>query len=160
MFENTLSFIEECGLTYLHVFPFSLRPGTPAARMPQVPAARRKARAARLRDAGKAALARYLGSLRGSEVAVLVERPGWGHSETFAPVRLEGEAPRGRIVRARVRGVAEGAELMAEVLADCGADTVPGAAPDEAAALMIYLLSDWAGFITGQMIPLTGGDWL
>ena len=60
MFENTLGAVEDLGLTYLHVFPYSPRPGTPAARMPQVPAAKRKARAARLRAAGEAALRRFL----------------------------------------------------------------------------------------------------
>ncbi len=131
MFENTLSFIEECGLTYLHVFPFSSRPGTPAARMPQLARPVRKERAAALRDAGKTALNRYLGSLEGSDVSVLVERPGWGHSETFAPVLLEGTThalPTGAIVKARVRGVAEETELMAEVLAECATDTFPGEA--------------------------------
>ncbi|MBL6935426.1 MAG: tRNA (N(6)-L-threonylcarbamoyladenosine(37)-C(2))-methylthiotransferase MtaB [Alphaproteobacteria bacterium] len=131
MFENTLSLAEECGLTYLHVFPFSPRPETPAARMPQVAGPERKARAARLRGAGKAALKHHLGSLVGSDVSVLVERPGWGHSETFAPVRLTGDArslPMGSIVRAKVRGVAEEAELMAEVLAECTTETFLGEA--------------------------------
>ncbi len=131
MFENTLSFVEECGLTYLHVFPFSLRPGTAAARMPQLAKSTRKERAARLREVGKAALNRHLVSLVGSHVAVLVERPGWGHSETFAPVRLEGEAPTGRIVHARVTGVstaADGGELVAKVTSVSGAETFPGEA--------------------------------
>ena len=131
MFENTLSFVEECGLTYLHVFPFSPRPGTAAARMPQLAKSTRKERAARLREAGKAALNRYLGSLVGSHVAVLVERPGWGHSETFAPVRLEGEAPTGRIVHARVTGVsaaADDGELVAKVTSVSSAETFPGEA--------------------------------
>ncbi|MDP7183144.1 MAG: tRNA (N(6)-L-threonylcarbamoyladenosine(37)-C(2))-methylthiotransferase MtaB [Alphaproteobacteria bacterium] len=131
MFENTLSFIEECGLTYLHVFPFSSRPGTPAARMSHVAKSTRKKRAAELRDAGKAALDRYLCSLIGSEVTVLVERPGWGHSEALAPVRLEGKAPTGHIVRAKVNGLcetAEGAELTAEVLATAVTNAVPSGA--------------------------------
>ena len=75
-----------CGLTHLHVFPYSPRPGTPAARMPQVPAATRKTRAARLRAAGDGALGRFLESRIGCDERVLVEKPGFGHSAQFAPV--------------------------------------------------------------------------
>jgi threonylcarbamoyladenosine tRNA methylthiotransferase MtaB len=113
MFENTANLIADCGLTWLHIFPFSARAGTPAARMPQVPAPVRKARAARLRAAGEAARARYLESRAGSPAHVLVERHGFGHDEYFAPVRLNMAAPPGAIVPARVTGV-EGGELLAE----------------------------------------------
>jgi threonylcarbamoyladenosine tRNA methylthiotransferase MtaB len=86
MFASTLSLVADCGLTHLHVFPYSPRPGTPAARMPQVPSATRKARAARLRAAGDGALARFLECRIGSDERVLVEKPGFGHSAQFAQV--------------------------------------------------------------------------
>jgi threonylcarbamoyladenosine tRNA methylthiotransferase MtaB len=107
MFGNTLRAVEDLDLTYLHVFPYSPRPGTPAARMPQVPAAERKARAARLREAGEAALARFLESRVGSTAAVLVETPGFGRSEHYAPVALDSDAV-GEVVRARITGAADG----------------------------------------------------
>jgi len=103
MFENTLALVADCDLTYLHVFPYSVRPGTPAARMPQVPAAQRKARAARLRAAGDAALARFLAARVGGTAQVLVERPGLGRSEHYAPVALDGGTA-GEIVTARIIG--------------------------------------------------------
>jgi len=103
MFENTLALVADCDLTYLHVFPYSVRPGTPAARMPQVPAAQRKARAARLRAAGNAALARFLAARVGGTAQVLVERPGLGRSEHYAPVALDGGTA-GEIVTARIIG--------------------------------------------------------
>ena len=88
MFENTLAHIDACGLTWLHVFPYSERPGTSAARMPQVPVPVRKERARRLRDAGHAAANRFLESRIGSNARVLVEKTGFGRSEHNAPVRL------------------------------------------------------------------------
>jgi threonylcarbamoyladenosine tRNA methylthiotransferase MtaB len=107
MFANSLALVEDCGLVQLHVFPYSPRPGTPAARMPQVPAKLRKARAAKLRAAGDRALARYLESRIGATERVLVEKPGFGHSEPFAPVALTG-GEAGRIVSAKVTGVVDG----------------------------------------------------
>ena len=104
MFENTLSLVEECGLSWLHVFPYSARPGTPAARMPQVPARLRKERAARLREAGEAAAARFLESRVGKHETVLVERNGAGYSEHFAPVRLSQPMAEGALVEARITG--------------------------------------------------------
>jgi threonylcarbamoyladenosine tRNA methylthiotransferase MtaB len=88
MFERTLAFIGEAGLDYLHVFPFSPRPGTPAARMPQVPRERVRERAARLREAGSAATTRALAARVGSAARVLVERDGFGRSEHHAPVEF------------------------------------------------------------------------
>ena len=88
MFANTLAIIDECGLTYLHVFPYSERPGTPAARMPAVPVVLRRARARALREEGARALDRYLASRVGTTARVLVEREGLGRSEQHAPVRL------------------------------------------------------------------------
>ncbi|MCH7539248.1 MAG: tRNA (N(6)-L-threonylcarbamoyladenosine(37)-C(2))-methylthiotransferase MtaB [Proteobacteria bacterium] len=110
-FQNTLSLIEDCGLTWLHVFPYSERPGTPAARMPQVPVPVRKARAARLRAAGEAALGRFLESRVGTQAQVLVEKEELGRSEHFAPVRLDRSAEPGTVVRARIIGAADGGLL-------------------------------------------------
>jgi len=107
MFENTASLVADCGLTYLHVFPYSPRPGTPAARMPQVPVQVRKARAARLRDTGVAALGAFLESRVGTAARVLVEKPGFGRSEHYAPVETSGGAP-GQILPLNITGAARG----------------------------------------------------
>lgn len=88
MFENTLALVEEADLTYLHVFPYSPREGTPAARMPEVPKALRKERAARLRQAGDQALERFLGREVRRHATLLVEQNQGGHTETFAPFRF------------------------------------------------------------------------
>ncbi|HWI29288.1 MAG TPA: tRNA (N(6)-L-threonylcarbamoyladenosine(37)-C(2))-methylthiotransferase MtaB, partial [Stellaceae bacterium] len=94
MFAGTLALAEEAGIDYLHVFPYSARPGTPAARMPQLRGAVIHERAARLREAAGAALRRSLTARLGTVAAVLVERGGRGHSEHYAPVRYAGpEAP-------------------------------------------------------------------
>ena len=93
MFANTLALIEDAGLTYLHVFPYSAREGTPAARMPQVSKPVRKERAARLRAAGERRLGRLLQDQVGRPARVLVEGRGRGHTEAFAPFRFAGEAP-------------------------------------------------------------------
>jgi len=90
MFENTMSVVEACGLTYLHVFPYSPRPGTPAAKMPQVARADIKARAARLRQAGSLALDRHFDTLIGSRRKLLIEKPGFGRTECFAAVEIGG----------------------------------------------------------------------
>jgi threonylcarbamoyladenosine tRNA methylthiotransferase MtaB len=111
MFERTLELIDEAGLTHLHVFPFSARRGTAAARMPQVPKALRHERAARLRAAGQHAMARFLERQIGRSARVLVERGARGRSETFAPFRIEtdGAAPAaGEIVTARAERVEDG----------------------------------------------------
>ncbi len=109
MFQRSLDLIDEAGLTYLHVFPFSARQGTPAARMPQVSGGARKERAARLRGAGEAALDRFLATCVGRTVEALIEKPNQGRSEAFAPVRLAGDHVPGSLVRAAVTGVADGA---------------------------------------------------
>jgi threonylcarbamoyladenosine tRNA methylthiotransferase MtaB len=116
MFRRTLDLVEECGLVWLHVFPYSPRPGTPAARMPQVPGDIARDRARRLRSAGSAALARYLATEVGTVRDVLVERPGEGRTPQFAPVSLTGEAatlPPGSILAARITAAADG-RLVAE----------------------------------------------
>jgi threonylcarbamoyladenosine tRNA methylthiotransferase MtaB len=114
MFVNSLRLVDECGLTHLHVFPYSIRPGTPAARMPQVDGAAIKDRAARLRAAGRAALARYLAARVGTRARVLIERDGQGHCEHYVPVRVAGRA--GELVDARIIGT-EAAALIGERLA-------------------------------------------
>jgi len=104
MFDNTLGLVEAAGLSFLHVFPFSPRPGTPAARMPQLARAVVKARAARLRAAGEAALARHLGRQVGRTVLGLVERPGLARAEDFTEVAFEGAARAGEIAPLVVTG--------------------------------------------------------
>nr|WMC96822.1 tRNA (N(6)-L-threonylcarbamoyladenosine(37)-C(2))-methylthiotransferase MtaB [Aminobacter aminovorans] len=89
MFENSIRVVEECGLTHLHVFPFSPREGTPAARMPQVRRDVVKQRAARLRAAGDVAYTNHLESLKGSRQKVLVEREGLGRTEGFTLVAID-----------------------------------------------------------------------
>jgi threonylcarbamoyladenosine tRNA methylthiotransferase MtaB len=102
MFENTLDLVEACGLTYLHVFPFSPRKGTPAAKMPQVDRAAVKERAARLRTAGETAQARYLDRLYGQNAEILMERNGIGRTPQFAAVRVDRAAPVGSLQMARL----------------------------------------------------------
>jgi len=104
MFENTLSLVEDAGLSFLHVFPFSPRPGTPAARMPPVARAAVKDRAARLRAAGEAALARHLQRQVGRPLTGLVEREGVARAEDFTEIAFAGEAPVGEVVAMTVTG--------------------------------------------------------
>jgi threonylcarbamoyladenosine tRNA methylthiotransferase MtaB len=114
MFANSLDLIEACGLTFLHVFPFSPRSGTPAARMPQLPMALRKARAAQLRAKGTEALQRYLQTQIGAAIDVLIESAnGEGHSAHFAAARVAGQHKHGSIVRATVTGTHNGMLLAA-----------------------------------------------
>lgn len=115
MFENSVRLVEDCGLTFLHVFPFSPRKGTPAARMPQVPRSAVKERAARLRGVGAAALANYLAAQRERTVEVLMESAGIGRTPQFAKAKLPANVPAGRMVRARVHS-SDGEHLLAEVL--------------------------------------------
>ncbi|MBO6903172.1 MAG: tRNA (N(6)-L-threonylcarbamoyladenosine(37)-C(2))-methylthiotransferase MtaB [Rhizobiaceae bacterium] len=103
MFENSLRIIDECGLTHLHVFPFSPREGTPAARMPQVDRGIVKERAARLRAAGNAAHTRHLTALAGTSQRVLVEREGLGRTEDFTLAAVDRGQP-GEIVETRITG--------------------------------------------------------
>ncbi|WP_426314357.1 tRNA (N(6)-L-threonylcarbamoyladenosine(37)-C(2))-methylthiotransferase MtaB [Methylobacterium fujisawaense] len=94
-FARSLDLVAECGLTHLHVFPYSPRPGTPAARMPPVAADAIRARAARLRAAGADALRRHLDAQVGRRLTVLAERGGTGRSADFTAVRLPGAAEAG-----------------------------------------------------------------
>jgi threonylcarbamoyladenosine tRNA methylthiotransferase MtaB len=92
MFANSLAHVDDCGLTYLHVFPFSPRKGTPAARMPQVAKPAVKARAAQLRARGDAALTAYLDQQIGRETDILLERATMGRTPQFAEVELTANA--------------------------------------------------------------------
>ncbi len=108
MHANNLSIVSACDIVHGHVFPFSPRPGTPAARMPQVDPARVKARAAELREAVAAQRGQWLDRLVGSEQAVLAERDGTGHAENFAPVRLPAGMAQGETARLRITARSEG----------------------------------------------------
>ncbi|HTN10723.1 MAG TPA: tRNA (N(6)-L-threonylcarbamoyladenosine(37)-C(2))-methylthiotransferase MtaB [Acetobacteraceae bacterium] len=111
LFAETLAFVQEADIPFLHVFPYSERPGTPAARMPPVAKPVRRERAAQLRAAGAANAARFYAGLLGSEIAVLAESDSLGHSEHFAPVRIA--AAPGQLLRARVTA-ATSSGLVAE----------------------------------------------
>jgi threonylcarbamoyladenosine tRNA methylthiotransferase MtaB len=104
MFERTLQVVEEADLAYLHVFPFSPRAGTPAARMPQVDKAQIKTRAARLRGAGAAALRRHLDRQIGRTIIGLVERAGRARAPDFTEVVFAGESPAGALVPVTISG--------------------------------------------------------
>ncbi|RLQ89096.1 tRNA (N(6)-L-threonylcarbamoyladenosine(37)-C(2))-methylthiotransferase MtaB [Notoacmeibacter ruber] len=103
-FDNTLSLIEECELSFLHVFPFSPRDGTPAARMPQLPRPIVKDRAARMRRVADSALTRHLRDRVGTSQPILIEKPGFGRAPDYTPVRLAsgGEIEPGTIVAATI----------------------------------------------------------
>jgi len=111
-FENSLRLVGECGLTFLHVFPYSRRKGTPAARMPQVAGGAIRERAARLREAGEAALRRHLEAQVGQVAAVLTEGPRLGRTPQFAEVAFARDMPEGAVVEARLTGH-DGARLTA-----------------------------------------------
>jgi threonylcarbamoyladenosine tRNA methylthiotransferase MtaB len=102
MFRQTLNLVDDAGLTNLHVFPFSARNGTPAARMPQLASREIKERAARLRAKGETATARRHNSLVGSMQTLLIERRGMGRSECFTPIAFDAAGAAGAFVRARI----------------------------------------------------------
>jgi len=104
-FEQSLALIETAGLTWLHIFPYSPRPGTPAARMRQLPGDIVKARAARLRAAGQAAQQRFLAAQIGRRVEILMERGGIGRTEQYAPVRPDFPVASGSIVPVTITGL-------------------------------------------------------
>jgi threonylcarbamoyladenosine tRNA methylthiotransferase MtaB len=113
LFDDTLRFVSEAALPYLHVFPYSERPGTPAARMPCVPKPVRNERAAALRHAGRAEAGRFFAAQVGQTVSLLTEAEQSGHSEHFAPVRLSQPAIPGRLLWAKVTA-STGDALLAE----------------------------------------------
>jgi threonylcarbamoyladenosine tRNA methylthiotransferase MtaB len=112
MFANSLALVEDCGLTHLHVFPFSPRPGTPAARMPQLPRAIVKERAARLRARGARALRQHLDGEVGAMRRALIETATQGRTEQFTQVRLATPAEPGTIVDVTIAGH-DGKQLIA-----------------------------------------------
>jgi threonylcarbamoyladenosine tRNA methylthiotransferase MtaB len=111
LFDETLSFVDAAAIPFVHVFPYSARPGTPAARMPQVATALRRERAGRLRAVGAANARRFFAGLVGRHATVLTESGEGGHTEHFAPVRIA--APPGALLRARITA-ANDAGLLAE----------------------------------------------
>lgn len=113
LFQETLDFVESNALPYLHVFPYSERPGTPAARMPAVPKPLRKERAARLRQAGQTAAQAFFRTQQDRIVSILAETSLTGHTEHFAPVRLVSETTPGGLLAGRVIGISGGV-LLAE----------------------------------------------
>ena len=113
LFAETLGFVEAADMPFLHIFPYSERPGTPAARMPAVPKPARRERAAQLRAAGARAAERFLAAHVGRDIALLTETGDTGHSEHFAPVRLASVVEPGRVLAARVTG-STGSVLLAE----------------------------------------------
>jgi threonylcarbamoyladenosine tRNA methylthiotransferase MtaB len=112
MFARSLDLVDECGLTQLHVFPFSPRPGTPAARMPQVAREVVKERARRLREKGAAALARHLACEVGAQRRVLAESRTLARTEQFTPVQLRAPIEPGTIVDLTIAGH-DGRQLLA-----------------------------------------------
>lgn len=115
MFENTFDAVEICRITWLHVFPYSSRKGTPAARMPQVPAAVRKERAERLRALGARFAEDHQRALLGKKVKILIEKKGIGCTPHFAKLKISGDAPVGRIVDAQCVRIENGF-IIAEVI--------------------------------------------
>jgi threonylcarbamoyladenosine tRNA methylthiotransferase MtaB len=104
MFENSLRLVDDCGLTFLHVFPYSARKGTPAARMPKVDGTQIKDRAARLRAKGVLALDAHLTAQVGKTHTILIEGPRMGRTEGFAEVTFAADQPEGQVVRASITG--------------------------------------------------------
>ena len=111
LFAETLAFVTEAQIPFVHVFPYSERPGTPAARMPAIPVPLRRERAARLREAGSTAAQEFYAAQIGTTVAVLAETETAGHTEHFAPVRIA--ATPGQLLRARITA-ANATHLLAE----------------------------------------------
>ena len=107
MFQNSLDLVKACDLTWLHVFPYSPRPGTPAARMPQVDGRMIKDRAKRLRARGQKAVAKHLDQQVGRSHSILVEAPHMGRTEQFTEVRFDRDHRVGEIVQARITGATE-----------------------------------------------------
>jgi threonylcarbamoyladenosine tRNA methylthiotransferase MtaB len=116
MFAGSMSLIDDCGLTFLHVFPFSARPGTPAARMRQLNGAVIASRAARLREKGVEALRRHLVNAKGRHIQVLMESEGRGRAGDFTPVKIEAQERAPELIDAVVNGH-DGSALIARMRA-------------------------------------------
>jgi len=115
MFARTMETLERCHITFAHVFPFSPREGTPAARMPQLAGDVRKARARKIRSLGEAVLDDFMESRIGKTVSVLVEKNNHGHCEHYCPVQLTSDVIAGEIVSAKVEKIQDGS-LIAKVI--------------------------------------------
>ncbi|MDG1118575.1 MAG: tRNA (N(6)-L-threonylcarbamoyladenosine(37)-C(2))-methylthiotransferase MtaB [Flavimaricola sp.] len=107
MFQKSLDLVQECDLTWLHVFPYSARPGTPAARMPAVNGRTIKDRAARLRAAGQTQVSRHLAAQQGKTHLILMENPRMGRTEQFTEVTFGTDQPEGQIVAAQITGATD-----------------------------------------------------
>ena len=116
-FNNTVSLVEEAGLTHLHVFPYSVREDTPAARMPQVDPVVIKQRAAQLRAAGNTAMTRFLFQQIGRTVSVLIEKNGMGQSEHYVPVRVRPDPGTGALIDAIIADVDDGTLIATQSIA-------------------------------------------
>lgn len=114
-FANSLKLVDDCQLTWLHVFPYSAREGTPAARMPAVNGAAIKERAAALRAAGERRVAMHLATQQGRHHSILMENPHMGRTEQFTEVRFDLPQTEGALVSGRITGQ-DGAVLLAEAL--------------------------------------------
>jgi threonylcarbamoyladenosine tRNA methylthiotransferase MtaB len=114
-FNETIDLVDEAGLTYLHVFPYSPRPGTPAAKMPQIDVNTRKYRSAALREKGEKLRTKYFEKLNGKIAKVLVEAKNRGYTETYAPVSLKNNHNRGEVISVKITSAsADG--LVAEII--------------------------------------------
>jgi len=114
MFENSLKLVEECDLTFLHVFPYSPRVGTPAAKMPQVDVAIRKERAAKLRALGEVQLSRFLMRHASGMAQIVVEQGNIGRTEHFAEVMIDNKMPLGSLVKVNINGI-NGDKLIGKI---------------------------------------------
>ena len=103
-FENSLKLVKECDLTWLHVFPYSPREGTPAARMPQVVAHETKSRAAALRELSRSQVTKHLEAQVGRAHAILMENPNMGRTEQFSEVIFEQPQKESTVVMAQIKG--------------------------------------------------------
>ena len=115
MFENSRRLIGDCDLSFVHVFPFSPRPGTPAARMPQLDGGLVKARAAALRETAQSQFKNWLARQHGQTTRVLVEKSGEGRAENFARIRLDEKYASGTLVNIKITGN-DGLMLIGETL--------------------------------------------
>ena len=115
MFQNTLKIVAQSKLTFLHIFPFSPRSGTPASKMPQVSGAVVKERLSRLRDMSYKALRFSMNSLIGKKVSVLLEKEKWGRCESYFPVKIDKVGKIGNVLSASITDYSADGELEAKV---------------------------------------------
>ena len=116
MFENSLKLVDECDLTFLHVFPYSPRVGTPAAKMPQVDGALRKERAAKLRALGEVQLAKFLTRHASGKAQIVIEQGKIGRTEHFAEVIIDSDNKMGSLLNIEIQGVS-GNKLIGKAVA-------------------------------------------